>query len=257
MIGLHRVCGLPIKLDETKPKLLFDKALVKVSPDIRTINQMRPVLLNRMIKKPRRLYYMYRGISLLKDKDIIAKNNLRFDITVIRPGKLGDEFIKTFGHYHTGVYPEVYEILSGQALCLLQKVSTHDEQVLLDVILVKAKRGDKIVILPGYGHSLINPSLNRCLVTANWISTKFNSQYDAYRKAGGASYFFYANKKLKKNSYFKKAPKLKIVRPAASIKRFAFYKDKPMYSLVGKIERLDFLNHPKRYNFKGVFREDV
>ncbi len=59
------------------------------------------------------LYYMYRGLK--------KKNGARYDITVIPPKMLGKEFVKTKGHYHIGSYGEIYIVLKGKAIYLMQK----------------------------------------------------------------------------------------------------------------------------------------
>ena len=42
-----------------------------------------------------------------------------------------------------------------------------------DVVLIKALKGDIIVIPPGYGHVTINPTLDHPLTMANLVSTAF------------------------------------------------------------------------------------
>jgi oxalate decarboxylase/phosphoglucose isomerase-like protein (cupin superfamily) len=86
---------------------------------------------------------------------------------------MGLEFVKTYGHYHPRVnpklrytYPEIYEVLDGDAHYLLQR-ALNDESV-DDVTLVKATRGDKVIVPPNYGHVTINPS-ERTLKMANWV----------------------------------------------------------------------------------------
>ncbi len=52
-------------------------------------------------------------------------------------------------------YPELYEVLKGDANYLLQRA--QNEERVDEVILVKATRGDKVIIPPNYGHVTINP----------------------------------------------------------------------------------------------------
>jgi len=85
-------------------------------PDIRYLNDMKNVLYDQQWAKTAsnfELYYMYRG---LKEKD-----GLRYDITVIPARMLGKEFTKTKGHEHVGNYGEVYIVLEGKAIYLMQK----------------------------------------------------------------------------------------------------------------------------------------
>jgi oxalate decarboxylase/phosphoglucose isomerase-like protein (cupin superfamily) len=62
------------------------------------------------------------------DKETISRHQLRYDITIIPPLKMGLEFVKKYEHYHPRVnpklrytYPEMYEVLEGDAHYLLQR----------------------------------------------------------------------------------------------------------------------------------------
>ena len=146
------------------------------------------------------LYYVYRAVK--------KKNGLRYDITEI-PGKmLGKEFIKTKGHYHIGNYQEVYRVLEGKAFFLIQK---SRQDIVEDVYVVKAKKGDVVIIPSYYGHITINPS-KKTLKMANWISEKCKSNYSPIEKKGGACYF-YTQTGWVKNKNYKKVPKLRFEKP--------------------------------------------
>ncbi len=257
MIDLRGLTGLDLELDESTALLEFGNGLNPIKEDRRTLDQMKDVLVDKDIKEPKDLYYMYRGICKQKDMDFINKHKLRFDITVIKSDKLGRESMKTAGHYHPGIYPELYEVVWGEALCLLQKRDPCDERKIIDVILVHAKKGEKIMVIPGYGHILVNPTEDSLLVTANWVSSQFNSQYEAYRVSGGAAYFVISkNKRLEfvANTFFKEPPAIRNVRPKDCIERFGLAKGEPLYSIIEKdIAKLDFLNNPAKYDFSDVF----
>ncbi|NHJ86486.1 MAG: glucose-6-phosphate isomerase [Asgard group archaeon] len=152
------------------------------------------------------LYYMYRDFTREDDKEIFQKYSIRFDITIIPPNKLGSEYVKTAGHFHPEIseglsYPEVYEVMSGKGLYLLQKEQKDIGKKRLkkknieplEVIVITAKKGDQILIPPGYGHVTINPSNDTTLVMNNLVSSKFSSLYDIIEKKHGASYFYHRN----------------------------------------------------------------
>jgi oxalate decarboxylase/phosphoglucose isomerase-like protein (cupin superfamily) len=52
-------------------------------------------------------------------------------------------------------YRELYEVLKGDAHYLLQRAQNKER--VDEAILVKATRGDKVLIPPNYGHVTINP----------------------------------------------------------------------------------------------------
>ncbi|MEZ4813238.1 MAG: glucose-6-phosphate isomerase family protein [Caldisericia bacterium] len=156
------------------------------------------------------LYRVYRDVCLPEHKELISSNNLRYDMVSISPGKIGREFIKTIGHYHpkadgNEAYPEIYEVLHGSAILLLQ-----DENI-ADAIEVYAEVGAKVLIPPGYGHITINPG-NEYLVFSNIISNTFTSVYGLMEKNHGGVYYYIEEngiRKWMKNPFYNKHPELK------------------------------------------------
>ncbi|WP_424357857.1 glucose-6-phosphate isomerase family protein [Methanocella sp. MCL-LM] len=226
----------------------------QIEPDVRRLSDMREVIydIDWLKSAPDEiLYYMYRDLAMSRqDRSLMLDHGLRFDITVIPPGRLGPEYIKTAGHYHpeignTGMtYPEVYEVLHGTAHYLLQRC---DGGKIVDVVLIEAHDGDKVIIPPNYGHVTINPS-NKELKMANWVSRNFSSIYEPYKKCGGAAYFELAGGKLVRNGRCDHLPDLRYLKPT-NIAKAGFAKGKEMYGLIRDIEKLDYLNKPMDYKW--------
>ncbi len=185
-------------------------------PDIRYLNNMKKVLYDQKWLKTApnfEFYYMYRNIK--------KKNDLRYDITIIPTRMLGQEFTKTKGHEHLGKFGEVYIVLEGQAIFLMQKC---DGNQIKDVYAVKAKKGEVAIIPPYYGHVTINPS-KKDLKMANWVSENCKSNYRLFEKMQGACYYC-TKKGWIKNKNYKKIPKLRFEKPKKSIpKNLDFLKD--------------------------------
>lgn len=185
-------------------------AIKNIKPDIRYLTDIKAVVFDKKWLKnanEAELYYMYRGLK--------KKNGLRYDITIIPAKMLGREFVKTKGHEHLGKRGEVYLVLKGEAIYLMQKRIQGRKTMVKDVYAVRAKKGDVIAIPPHYGHVTINPT-NRELKMANWVSEKCCSDYQLYEKMGGACYFYTKNG-WQKNPRYKKVPKLKIKKPLKKI----------------------------------------
>jgi glucose-6-phosphate isomerase len=227
-------------------------------PAIRMLSDMSSVLLDPDILQTgdRGLYYMYRDLALsIKDREIIQENGLRYDITIIPPGMLGREYVKTGGHYHPIVpgtditYPEVYEVLSGEAQYLLQK---GDSGGVSDVVLIKASAGDKVLIPPDYGHVTINAS-NKELKMANWVSRDFSSVYEPFIEMHGAAYYL-TKEGLIPNPNFKDVPEVREIKPR-NFNQVGLTKSQEMYGLVRSINNLNFLNRPQE--FKWLFEEVI
>jgi glucose-6-phosphate isomerase len=252
MIDLEKMSGLPIALEKTR--LVFRNGLEEVEPATRTIEQMRPFLLdgNANFRKPI-VYYMYRNVGLKKDREIFMENNLRYDLTVMENGKIGQEFVKTIGHYHPlkpgtkSRYPEIYEIIYGHALLIMQKIE-EDESKIAEVCIVTATAGEKVVMLPGCGHVTVNIS-NGPLVMGNIVSNQFNSVYAPYKEKRGASYYI-----LERNGRPEPYPnKLygaildpQILKPKQSFLNVS--KGTPLYVTVSEdLEKFKWLNFPEEF----------
>jgi glucose-6-phosphate isomerase len=179
----------------------------------------------------------------------MKEHNLRYDIMVIPPRMLGCEFVKTAGHYHPAVpgtdttFPEIYEVLSGEAQYLMQKPGGDG---IKDVILIKAGEGDKVIIPPNYGHLTINAS-NKVLKMANWVARDFESIYEPVKEKGGGVYFFLENGVVK-NTRYAEVPEIRILKPS-NFKEIGLEKSREMYGLVRDIKKLEFLTKPHEYGW--------
>ena len=160
----------------------------RLVPDVRTLAQLRPVLREENASGPAEAYYMYRGANLPQHATLFTGCVLRYDITVLPAAKYGGEFVKTVGHFHPKkgehTYPEVYEVLEGEAHYLLQDDSR--------VMVFDAKPGDKVVVPPDFGHVTINPGKNT-LVMANIVSPAFSSDYSVFAEKRGAAFYCLEN----------------------------------------------------------------
>ncbi len=179
------------------------KILKKRKPDVRFLYDMKEVLYDQKWAKKAsnlELYYMYRGIK--------KKTGLRYDITVIPPKMLGKEFVKTKGHKHSKKYGEVYIVLEGQVIYLIQK---YKKNKIEDVYAVRAKKGGSIIVPPYYSHITINPSKKE-LIEANWLCEKCKNIYTLFEKKQGACYYYLKNGWVKNKNYGS-VPKLRFEKP--------------------------------------------
>lgn len=212
------------------------------SPEIRTVEDMAPVLADPSCRETGPLYFMYRNLALSpKDRRWLEDHRLRYDITVISSRELCGELPKTKGHYHpaspSGIrYPEIYEVLEGTAHYLLQKKD------LSDIIMVKAAETDLVVVPPGYGHVTINPGRSD-LVMANLVSSVFSSEYGDYERLRGGAYYELSGGKMVKNPAYPDLPLLRTFR-ASEIRSRLPLPAGGLYDLVGS-DYLGFLNVPE------------
>jgi glucose-6-phosphate isomerase, archaeal len=141
--------------------------------------KMREVLMHPDADAPAIHYYMIRG-----GKD-------QRNITVWEPGKVGDEYIKTYGHYHVGDLVENYWILLGEGVALLQKLAVDSNGKMIDDIVedfkaIPVKAGDHVFMEAEQGHLVVNTG-QTYLVTADDSPVDFTER-DPVSLPGHADY---------------------------------------------------------------------
>lgn len=146
---------------------------------VRTGDKMKEVLMKPDALSPEIHYYMIRGGKEQKN------------ITVLEPGTIGGEYVKTYGHYHVGDLQEVYWILFGQGVALLQiLVKDRDGNMIPDMVeefrALKVKVGDEVRMASGWGHLVVNTG-DSYFVTADDSPVDFEER-DAVSLPGHADY---------------------------------------------------------------------
>jgi glucose-1-phosphate thymidylyltransferase len=248
---LAKDSGLPIKI-KGYDLYLKDK---KLKYAVRTLKELKGYLL-----KPRRdislseLYRMYRDVAISTDREKLKKHGLRYDITIIAPGIIGEEFVKTIGHYHPTkegknlTFPEIYEVIDGSANYILQRPTTNGYEVLV----VEAKSGDKVIIPPGYGHVTVNTG-NKALVMANVVADNFSSQYEDYKNFRGAAVYRMASG-FKPNPKYGKIDHYQKVKPNTCFDLYDL--NLPLYTSATKQpSNYDYLVNPENYDFSDCFEK--
>ena len=205
----------PLNLKTDGLKLISEGVLLE--PDARKLSDMKEVIYSKEFyekaDKSTPLYFMYRGICIAGDKQLFEKYGIRYDVTLIPYLELGEEYNKTLGHYHPLAsgnlsYTEVYEVLEGEAHYLLQEKAGSGIE---DVVLISAKKGDRVIIPPNYGHVTINPK-KKTLVMCNLVFSGFKSEYKEYEEMHGAAYLEFLGNKFFKNASYGRLPKLRILK---------------------------------------------
>lgn len=185
----------PVKI-EIKGRSVFVNDEV-MDFQVRTFSEMNDVLMKKQpVIRDFPLYFMFRALA--------KKNGLRYDITIIPPKNLAGEYTKTYGHYHPIAedklsYPEIYQILSGNAFFILQKKCPNEK---VDVMITYCRKGNIILIPPNWGHVTVNATKDSILITSNIISDNFESKYREYKENRGAAYYITEYGLEPNNHYF-------------------------------------------------------
>ena len=188
MIRLDDYLGIAIDDDYN---LILEGEVVR--PRVRRKKEMAPVLW-RADDVDEDMYYMYRGVFLKRDREVFERHRIRHDITLIPSKKVNGEYNKTLGHYHPGDYPELYEVVRGEALFLMQ---SRDYKHL---VIVEAREGDQVLILPGYGHVTVNVG-EGALIMSNLVFWDFESDYKPFVEKRGALVYVTEHGLVRNESY--------------------------------------------------------
>lgn len=150
----------------------------------RSLEELKPVLKDTNVQGADPVYWVFSEVS--QDKWA--------NTTIIIPGKLGQEYPKTFGHYHPDNAPnEVYHLIEGEGILSLQKKHLENGIWIPDrvdeVYLIKARAGDEIVIKKEYGHSWSNIGKGPLISFDNWRIGHTASDYEPIERLHGMAYY--------------------------------------------------------------------
>ena len=218
----------------------------RIKPSVRHLVEMVPVLAapkkETALPSDAPTYYMYR--------DVAHFGKVRYDVTRILSLDLCGERNKTLGHVHPRSpkgtpWSEVYEVLSGEAHFLLQKVSQLGVE---DAVLLSAKKGECLLIPPGYGHVTINAG-KRELVLGNLVSSGFDADYSGFLRLRGGCYYEMSDGKLVKNKNYGGDFELRQLRAPDFSSAFGSYAPfkKGLLAAVKDPGNIEFLRKPEMF----------
>lgn len=151
----------------------------------RTLEGLKPVLKDPSSIGPDPAYWVFSEVGS-KPWD---------NVTITAPGLFNGEYPKTFGHYHpVDAKDEIYKVISGEGIFLLQKKFIDKngkwvEDKVSEVVLIRAKIGDEIVIKPEWGHSWSNIGNTPLITFDNWIWGHTPADYQVIEKLKGLAYY--------------------------------------------------------------------
>ena len=184
----------------------------------RSHEKMQEVLMKPDAIGPSVHYYMIRGDM---------KNGRGNNITVWEPGIVGNEYIKTYGHFHVGNLDETYKFIAGQGIALLQKLAVDENKNMIPDIVeefkaIPVKTGDDLFIPSGYGHLVANTGQD-FLVTSDDSPVNFtevnpaslpgHADYELVKQMRGFAYYVVENNgnpALVKNKLYKEIRKAEL-----------------------------------------------
>jgi glucose-6-phosphate isomerase len=195
MPDLSQIAGLPLFLDGANEQV-FGEGDFQFYRTTRTIAQLKPVLYAPdALPESDGVYHMFFPEKLPDDAtEILARYHLTYSPVLLPPRLIGDEYIKTSGHYHPNIpgtaisYPEVYTGLYGHLLLFLQKRDQAIPATPQECVLIALDPGVTVTIPPEYAHVLINPTREPALM-AGLFSPDFKPDYTEVHRYQGLAYY--------------------------------------------------------------------
>jgi glucose-6-phosphate isomerase len=257
MKDISQQCGLPISIAEE------DGKLYSTSPELiipregkRTYDQLQDVTIEPIEEQQKEYAYLvYRNVFMRRDSGAFLSSQLRYNLIVMPPGVIGNEYLKTLGHFHSSKpgtlisYAEIYEIILGEAIFLIQKMDASFQTV-TEHYIYTCKQGEKMIIPPGFGHTTINATQGT-LVMGNIMTIDNDPNYEVFKRFKGASYRVLRGKEgnmiIEKNDHFGPMPPLKKIT-VKSLEHLNIPSSQPLYELlIKKSETFSFISNPDQF----------
>lgn len=202
-IDLKKSAGLSLLLEDQE--LIAQDAQFASKADY-TIKMVKNQLLNKDLTYPEVVYTKYIGLDSEK---LFEKKKLQINEYVIPANLMGIEYVKT-NAVLCQEYPKLLEVHYGGGVVIMQKV---EKNRVVDVIMSKIKRDQKLIVPAGYSMSIINTRQQPPLVVAE-IYNKDAKTYAALDAVGGMSYYVIrknAKQEIVRNPLYRSAPDMRKV----------------------------------------------
>lgn len=199
-IDLSSTAGFPLYFDPQK-LTLFDGPEINFKRVVRRAADLSQVLMHPARLSPQSALYYTDELIFRNPKQqaVFDRYGLTYSTVLLPPLQIGDEYVKTHGHYHPSLsesefeFPEVYTQLYGTLLLLMQKRRQDNPELIEDCVITTMTPGYVIIIPPGYAHILINPTSSPALM-AGLYGKEFKPDYAPIRSRRGLAYYIVADK---------------------------------------------------------------
>ncbi|MBI2021371.1 hypothetical protein HYS93_00625 [Candidatus Daviesbacteria bacterium] len=117
----------------------------------------------------------------------IESPNNESNLTVLSPGKNGNEFNKTLGFFHRFPGVLIYRCLYGQGIIVIQKNDSDGEAKEFRVVGLRS--GVEVEVPSGYGHTIINIGKNFLVTIDNAPKDSKYRDYETVKNKKGLVYY--------------------------------------------------------------------
>lgn len=202
-IDLKKSAGLSLILDEGE--LTLQDAQFASKTDF-TIKMVKQQLLNKDLTYPEIVYTKYLGLD---SENLFEKKKLQINEYFVPANLMGIEYVKT-NTVLCREFPKLLEVHYGGGIIIMQKI---EDNKVIDVIISKAKRDQKLIVPAGYSMCIINARQQSPLIVSE-IYNKAAKTYATLDAVGGMSYYVIrknAKQEVVKNPLYRFAPEIRTV----------------------------------------------
>lgn len=202
-------------------------------------------------------YRFYQNIFDGAKRQIFEERQVTNGITILMPGLMGRECRKNSGHYH-GLcgghrlpYPEVYEVLCGTAVFLIQESREFLGDGPLKVDHMRAaflREGEKIVIPPYSAHCVCN--VGEGPMAFGNLAVPCPLHYEPIARMHGFGMYLLKEKNnliFVPNARYEKLPQLEMIHPGENEKLGIVNGVSLNEMFWEKPERFDYLAEPEKF----------
>jgi glucose-6-phosphate isomerase len=200
MEDLAGTSGLPLWLNTQEHVLVLTQPGANLEAEPQPLQNLRRVLHDAAVQEPAIPDWVYHDVLLPTDEGVFHEHGVRHSLWLLRAGRLGKEYIKTWGHVAICtdglMCPEAYGVLYGWALFLLQQTVERPQDApsspqVRDVRRIEASPGQKVVVPAGYGVVVANVGAGE-LVLASLASANAWPVHRTFEQTHGAAYYVLA-----------------------------------------------------------------
>ena len=193
--------GFDITVTTDPMGFVYGPGVIGPDPELRSLDAIRPSLMDRDCEGPENVYCIAMDVAREEDVPDLKERNLLYGVVTYQRGRLGREPIRSQGHIHA-VSPscgestcEVYEIWDGTAIIYMQESGSDDAG---NCYAVTGRRGDVIIVPPGWVHATVNASEDLPMTFGAWCVRDYGFDYRDVRRHGGIAFFpVFDDKKIK------------------------------------------------------------
>jgi glucose-6-phosphate isomerase, archaeal len=170
----------------------YDEGVFGPNPEFRRLDEIRSSLRDPECQGPDPVYSIVMDVGRREHRAELQRRMLLFGVVVYAAGQLGDEPVRSQGHIHAIAPhcgwspPELFEIWEGRAIIYAQERADDDPG---RCFAINARVGDKVVVPPGWAHSVINADPESRMMFGAWCDRQYGFVYDAIREHHGLAWF--------------------------------------------------------------------